>query len=265
MLSVDKYLERINFTGDRTPTRENLIRLQKAHLMNVPYENLDIYFGRPFSLAMEEMYDKIVNRRRGGYCFELNGLFAWLLRELGYDISEYFGRWLYLEPMAAPARRHRIIHVKFSDGDCIADVAVGQRAPLTPLEFSYDMAQEREGFNYRIVKDDVLGNIVQREENGEYRNFFAFDLAPQLNIDFAYVNYYCTSHPDSVFTKKIMVHIPTENGRNSISSVQDPQTAAITPLLNIGMPDGSSSRSFLYGKEQLAGALKKYFGIEFDI
>ena len=264
-LSVEKYLQRINYTGDTKPTKENLQKLQRAHLMSVPYENLDIYFKQAKSLAIEEIYDKIVLRHRGGYCFEINGLFGWLLRQLGYEVKEYFGRWLYLDALEKPARRHRILHVTFPDGDCIADAAVGQRAPLTPLAFQYDLEQEREGYKYRIVKDDALYNVVQREENGKYVNFFSFDLAPQLNIDFTYVHFFCTSHPSSVFTQKIMVHIPTENGRNSIGSVLDPQTGILTPCLNIGLPDGSTERHFLYGETELKNALKTYFGICLDI
>ena len=261
-LSVEKYLRRINYTGDRAPTKENLMRLQKAHLLSVPYENLDIYYGRPFTLAVEELYDKIVNRHRGGYCFEINGLFAWLLRQLGYEVEEYFGRWLYLDPLELPARRHRVIRVKFSDGDCIADAAVGQRAPLTSLEFEYGLVQPREGFNYRIMQDDALYNVVQREEAGKYVNFYSFDLAPQLNIDFTYAHYYCTHHPDSIFIKGIMVHIPTEKGRNSIKFALDPQTAAMKPLLSIGLEDGSSEKRFLYSDSELKEALSQYFGID---
>ena len=260
-LSVEKYLQRINYTGDVKPTKENLVALQRAHLMSVPYENLDIYYGRDFTLAMEELYDKIVLRHRGGYCFEINGLYAWLLRQMGYEVEEYFGRWLYLDPLEAPARRHRVIRVKFPDGDFITDVAVGQRAPLTPLAFQYDLVQPREGFNYRIVQDDVLCNVVQREEDGKYVNFFSFDLAPQLNIDFTYVHFYCMKHPDSIFNKKILVHIPTENGRNSIYSALDPQTAAMKPLLNVGLADGTSEKRFLYSEQELKDALKQHFGI----
>ncbi|MBR4956609.1 MAG: arylamine N-acetyltransferase, partial [Lentisphaeria bacterium] len=94
MIDVDAYLKRIGYTGDKRPTITNLYALQKAHLTHVPYENLDLLYHHPGTLAIEDVYKKVVKNKRGGYCFELNGLFAELLRELGYSVTEYFGRWL---------------------------------------------------------------------------------------------------------------------------------------------------------------------------
>ena len=82
-MNVEKYLQRIGYNGALAPNAENLAALVQAHRFTVPYETFDIWRGRRTTLALEEIYDRIVTRRRGGYCFELNGLFAWLLRELG--------------------------------------------------------------------------------------------------------------------------------------------------------------------------------------
>ena len=87
-MDVEAYLERIGYCGGREPTAANLAALVKAHRFAVPYETLDLWRRRTTTLRLEEIYGKVVTRRRGGYCFELNGLFAWLLRELGYNVRE---------------------------------------------------------------------------------------------------------------------------------------------------------------------------------
>lgn len=259
-MSVEKYLERIGFAGEIKNDYATLAALQKAHLTSVPYENLDIYFGTSFGLSYEEEYDKIVMRRRGGYCFELNGLFGWLLRKLGFKTEEYFGRWLKGEVLAVPMRRHRIIRVFLEEGEFIADVGVGQRCPLTPLEYVFDKIQIRESTRYRIVKNGIY-STVQIELDGNFIDFYAFDEAPQENIDFAYPHFYCSNHPDSVFRKKIMAHRFTEYGRNSIGMDVNPSTGQSMPVLSVGQKDGSSIQSWICSQKMLDEVLKEYFGI----
>src|SRR5690606_20497919 len=87
---IHLYLQRIGYEGPLDRSAKTLAQLQYCHLHTVPYENLDILRGVPISLELEDLFDKIVVRRRGGYCFELNALFGWLLRELGYPVTDYF-------------------------------------------------------------------------------------------------------------------------------------------------------------------------------
>ena len=86
-MDVPAYLNRINYHGGLMPNAETLCGLHTAHLLAVPFENLDIHLGRPIVLEEDALFDKIVTRRRGGFCYELNGLFAGLLRELGFDVT----------------------------------------------------------------------------------------------------------------------------------------------------------------------------------
>ncbi len=255
-MSVGKYLERIGFDGDPRPDVDTLFRLQHAHLTSVPYENLDIYYRREFSLAYGAIYDKVVNRRRGGYCFELNGLFGWLLRQLGFRTEEYLGRWLKGEALAVPLRRHRVVKVLMEGRSYIADVGVGQRCPLEPLEFLHDVVQEREGVRYRIVREGLY-NVVQTELDGQFINFYSFDDAPQENIGYIYAHYYCCNYPGSVFLHRIIVHMSTAAGRRSIATVLCPETGQEVPELRID--DGEAS--YLFSKEALFAALERYFGI----
>src|SRR5690349_18713825 len=87
VLDVSAYLTRISYDGPVEPTLPVLHGLHLAHLRSVPFENLDIHLGRPISLAEEQLFAKVVGQRRGGFCYELNGLFAALLREIGYEVT----------------------------------------------------------------------------------------------------------------------------------------------------------------------------------
>lgn len=257
---VKSYLSRIGASNLFEVSAHNLAALQKAHLLSVPYENIDIYLGKASSLAYDNIFDKIVTRRRGGYCFELNGLFGWLLRELGYKVEEYFGRWLKGESLAIPARRHRVLRVTVDGCDFIADVGVGQRTPLTPLEFVYDRVQQREGVDYRIVKNERNESVVEVLVDGKWIAFYSFDLAPQEAIDFNYVHYYCVNEPSSFFRHNLLVHLPSETGRKAISMAQDPETGMNVPLLCIS-GNGESRSSYLRTDYALKQALEEHFGI----
>jgi N-hydroxyarylamine O-acetyltransferase len=86
-MNTTSYLERIGYYGPLSPTAETLRRLHVAHLMSVPFENLSIHLGEPIVLEDAALFDKVVAHRRGGFCYELNGLFAWLLRALGFRVT----------------------------------------------------------------------------------------------------------------------------------------------------------------------------------
>lgn len=257
---VIKYLSRIGAEGVTEVSLNNLNILQKAHLLSVPYENYDIWSLKPTSLAYDILFDKIVVRHRGGYCFELNGLFGWLLRELGYEVEEYFGRWLKDEPLQVPARRHRILKVKVENREFIADVGVGQRTFLTPLEFIYDKVQNREGVDYRITKNERGESVVEMKSDDKWIAVYSFDSAPQAPIDFTYVHYFCANEPTSVFRSNLFVHLPTANGRNSIATVQDPETGLMTQKLSILDGERSETR-YLRTDRDLKEALENHFRI----
>lgn len=257
---VVQYLSRIGAQGLTEVSAANLASLQKAHMMSVPYENYDIWASKPSSLAYDVLFDKIVVRRRGGYCFELNGLFGWLLRELGYEVEEYFGRWLKDETLKIPARRHRILKVAVEGREFIVDVGVGQRTFLTPLEFVYDAVQNREGVDYRIVKNEREESVVEFLADGKWIASYSFDSAPQYPIDFTYVHYFCSNEPSSVFRNNLFVHLPGADGRKSIATVQDPETGLMTEKLSISAGEKSETR-FLRTEKDLKDALATHFGI----
>jgi arylamine N-acetyltransferase len=259
-LSVQAYLDRINYAGNLDTNIENLTALQETHINNVPYENLDIVAGTSFSLAPECIYEKVVERRRGGYCFELNGLFNWLLTELGYKPIEFFGRWLKLETLDIPPRRHRISKVMLDGKAYICDAGVGMPAPQWPLLFEEGLEQEVKGETYRIVKNDNLGWVVEEYYKGEWGRLYSFTEEPQHPVDYFMPHYYCTTHPDSIFLNNTMVFIRTPEGRNTVADVLDPVTGE--KMVEFRIFKGEDVEAFIPRSEgEYKDALKQYFGI----
>ena len=265
-MDVGKYLERIGYRGGREPSAANLAALVKAHRFAVPYETLDLWRGRHVTLATEEIYDKVVTRRRGGYCFELNGLFAWLLRELGYNVREYFGRWHFGEDLKFPKRRHRVVVVSLAKyPNLIADVGIGLPFLMGPIKFVFDEVQVVGRQTYRIVRDAMptpAAVVEVQKRDGSWDRVFSFDTSPQLPIDFAYAHYWCKTHPTSDFRKKVWVFLPSDDGSmRSIASELDPETGELTPVLALTAPDGKQTKVPLRTEDRLAEALHEHFGI----
>ena len=266
-LDSDAYLGRIGYRGGREPTAANLAALVRAHRLAVPYESLDLWRRRRTTLRLEEIYDKIVTRRRGGYCFELNGLFAWLLRELGYNVREYFGRWLLGEDQSTvPMRRHRVICVAIAGvPNQIADVGIGLPFMLSPLDLVFDVPQVRDGRRYRIVRDPTLGCVVELGTKDGWMRLFSFDTAAQLPIDFEYAHWWCQTHPDSSFLSGLWVYRSLADGGSvSISLEEDPERAGGGERVQVlARFDGRGGvvKTALRDETAFAGALKTEFGI----
>ena len=263
-MKVADYLERIGYRGGTEPTAANLASLVKAHRLAVPYETLDLWRGHHTTLANEAIYDKIVTRRRGGYCFELNGLFAWLLRELGYNVREYFGRWLMNEEMSVPQRRHRVVCTAIpGEPNLIADVGIGMPLMTAPLKLVFDEPQTVGPQLYRVVRDTDLGAVVEiRKADGSWARVFSFDTAPQLPLDFAYAHWWCETHPDSSFRSKVWVfQLCADGSSKSISLDFDPETGERVPTLAKTPLKGPQQLTPLRSEAAFAAALKDEFGI----
>lgn len=212
---VSQYLARIGLDLPEpvVPDAALLQKLQYAHCTTVPYENLDILRGHPLSLETDDLFEKVVVRRQGGFCFELNGLFAWLLRQLGYEVHEYAARYLRGES-AIPMRRHRVLIAKTEkDGDWLCDVGIGEVCPRWPLRMSEGEVQEQQEERYRLEKDDFLGWVLKDLHHGAWQLFYSFTMEEQLPVDFIAPTFYCEHHPDSPFNKEEMFSLKTAQGR----------------------------------------------------
>lgn len=229
------YLRRIGLLGPEEPfspdafppTLATLRTLQFAHLTHVPYETFDIVQGRPFGLRVEELFDKIVTRRRGGYCFELNGLFAWLLRELGFPVTEFFARFLRDADPGIPQRRHRVLLVTVPEGDYIADVGVGGVCPLYPLKLEVGLEQDDPSGRYRFATDPFYGWVIEERKREGWEGYYAFTEEVQTEHDYDYANFYCQHAPDSFFRGEVMCCVQTPDGGRR--TIKDGEFRIFTP------------------------------------
>lgn len=219
-LQIDKYFHRINFEHTLERNGETLRALQHAHLTSVPYENLDILNGIPLSMKPEDLFKKIVDNVRGGYCFELNGIFAWLLKGLGFNVTDYFARFL-LNEQEIPKRRHRVLKVEANDGVYICDIGVGIESPRYSLKLLEGLEQADEFSRYKFTREPFFGWVLwQCKNGGQWNRYFSFTEEPQLDIDFIMPSFYCEKHPDSPFNKSPMLSLKTEKGRQTVDGKQ---------------------------------------------
>ena len=212
---IRKYLKRIRYNGKPALNFNTLHALQHAHLITVPYENLDIMRNIPISLEIKDIYEKIVNQGRGGYCFELNGLFAWLLRSLGFNVIEHMARFLRGET-EVPMRRHRVMRVSFGHNEYLCDVGVGGVVPRKPIPLITSKVSEQNGERYKLELDDFFGYVLYEWKHDNWRGLYSFTNEEQLNIDYIMPSFYCENHPSSQFRVQDMVHIFTTEGRKSV-------------------------------------------------
>ena len=262
---VDLYLERIDYHGDRAPTLENLKALVKKHLTHIPYGNLDFFPEQNCpSLAIPDIFEKLVVRHGCGGCFELNLLFFGLLKSLGYDLFTVTVRCLFgAEHPVVPT--HCAAIVKLDDAPYYVDVGLGDCSPVVPVALDgcasvAPAALEGEHgwqpeticpyyYSYKVCRDgrDVLflGNNGQKQ-----MSMVSFTMEPVDAIDFIPLNYYACLAEESPVRRGEIVMIFTEDGRAQI----------IKDKLTIMTGDTIEERR-LETDEEFDEALKDVFGI----
>ena len=240
----------LEFTPDTRPDGGLLADIQYAMATTVPYENLDIIRGVPLSLDYGDLYDKIVTRHRGGYCFEINGFFGELLRSIGYKTTEYMARYLRGET-EIPVRRHRVIRAADADGKAwICDAGIGQPAFRIPLLMKEGYVSAQYGETYKVGKEPFFGWVIYDLHNGGWRKFYSFTEEEQLNIDYIMPSYWCEHAPESPFTKSPMLAIKTQTGRYTVDGNM------------FRMFDGDKTEEREISEEERAEIYAKYFGLD---
>lgn len=142
----------------------------------------------------QDLYQKIIVRKRGGYCFEVNGLYNFLLKALGYKVTTYNARFIY-EGKGVQVRRHRLMKVDFENSSYITDVSFRLESPRQALKLVYEEIQTDGFCEYKFTRDDYYTKILwQRFPNSEWKKFYGFDESPQSETDFILPNYYCETH-----------------------------------------------------------------------
>jgi len=209
-LDLDLYFDRIHYhpTGDAL---EDLRQIHFHHALNIPFENLDIYFfHKDISVEPEDIFQKIVVNKRGGYCFEMNGLLFAVLKQMGYDVTPVLAR-LYEFGGYTPLT-HRLTLIRIEGKTYIADVGFGGERFLYPLLFEEGLVQEQFGQQFRVLPHPEFGWQIQLKKGDDFEMFAGFQPHPVIHADFVMSSFFTNHHPSAPFPNHLMVNLPLEDG-----------------------------------------------------
>jgi N-hydroxyarylamine O-acetyltransferase len=255
-MDIETYLGRIGFDRPVKPDVETFFGLHRTHLLSVPFENLDIHLGKPIQLAEQALWDKIVIHGRGGFCYELNGMFAWLLRQIGYKVTYLNGRVYNEEGKRGREFDHLTLLVRIpnEEADWLADVGFGDSF-FEPLRLDYrgEQAQGSRAFRLETVKDGI--DLLRRDYDGEWGRQYFFDLqARSFPTDYEESCKYHQTSPKSSFTQERVISLATPDGRISLDNNNLTVTA-----------NGKRVKRQLNGETEFKELLLRYFGIELNV
>jgi N-hydroxyarylamine O-acetyltransferase len=246
-MEIDAYLRRIGYRGSRDPTVKTLRQLHKAHLLAVPFENLDIPLGHPIILSLPSFYDKIVGHQRGGFCYELNGLFGWLLEQLGFSVVMLSAR-VFDGTQPGPEFDHLVLLIEMEER-LIADVGFGDSF-LEPLRLDAGEEHVQHGSSYRLKGSDSE-RILQRRRDSKWELRYVFSLTPRRLPEFSAMCKHQQTSPESPFVRKAVCSLATPDGRITLSNSR----------LILTVEQRREERE-VTGKEEYRALLKTHFGID---
>ncbi|MER7133992.1 arylamine N-acetyltransferase family protein [Streptosporangium saharense] len=245
-IETDEYLTRIGAARPHHPDAEVLADLHLRHLRTVPFENLSIHLAEPIVLDEAALIDKIVTRRRGGFCYELNGAFAVLLRSLGYRVTMLAARSLDGGSVGPPFD-HMALRVDAPD-PWLVDVGFG-RFVHRPLRLDPDIDQADPEGVFRLVETEEGDIDVLKDGVPQYR----LEQRPRLLADYEATCWWQQTSPTSHFTRSLVCSRLTEDGRLTLSGRQLVHTV------------GQERReTTLTTDAEVLAAYRDHFGIELD-
>lgn len=249
-MNVDAYLKRIEYRGSRAPTAQTLRDLQVAHLLTVPFENLSIHNGETIVLDDNALFTKIVERRRGGFCYEVNGLFAALLRALGFQVAMLAAGTAKDSGEFSPEFDHMTLMVTL-ERRWLVDVGFGDSF-LEPLLLDERGEQVQQTGRYHIVEAAPYVVLHHRKNDGDdWKSQYRFTLEPREFSDYDERCRYQQTSPDSHFTQKRICSRATHEGRITLSDMR---------LITTSGP-GQRQERLLESLEEYDRILLQQFGI----
>ena len=248
-MDVDAYLRRISYVGSLEPSPGTLRSLHRQHLYTVPFENFDIALGVPIVLDPELLYDKVVIRQRGGFCYELNGLFYELLTALGFRVSMLSGCVRRDNGGFGPEFDHMLLKVELPE-PWLADVGFGESF-VDPLPLVPGGQASENGHIFGVNPEDGGWELYRRDSDGTEAPLYRFsDLAHQLS-EYVPMCKYHQSSPESSFTWRRICTVARPDGRITLSGMRLIETR-----------NGSRRETLLTTEAELHDCLRGQFGVE---
>lgn len=214
--NLSDYLARIGFIGEIKPDIDTIRKMMRCQIFSVPFENLDVQAGKSISLIPEEIVEKIVTRRRGGYCYEVNGIFAMALESLGIAY-----RFVAARPMVYPVRRpktHMAILLTLDAEEWLCDLGFGSHGIRYPLRMNQlDCEIQQDGDVFKLSKNPNDCYLLQTISEGKWANQYEFDLSSQEWVDFVPANHFNSTHPEALFVQRLIIVLHTVHGKKILS------------------------------------------------
>ena len=248
MLNAPSYLARIAYSGPTEPSAETLRALHRAHMLAVPFENLDISLGRKILTDENRILHKIVEEHRGGFCYELNGAFAALLRALGFQVTLLSARVARANGGEAPEFDHLALRVDLEQS-WLADVGFGESF-LEPLRLESNREQVDPAGRFRLVQVEERIQMEKAELDGSWKRQYSFTLQPRELREFSGMCHYHQTSPDSSFTRSRICSRATPEGRVTLSEMK-----------LISTRNGTRDERTLNSVKERAAVLREHFGI----
>jgi N-hydroxyarylamine O-acetyltransferase len=248
MVDISAYLARIHYSGPAKANLETLRALHRAHLVAVPFENLDIHLGRKITVDEAAILNKVVALRRGGFCYELNGAFAALLRALGFQVTLLSARVARADGGEGPEFDHLTLRVDLED-PWLADVGFGELF-LEPIGLEAGGDQLDATGKYRLLQQGERLRMEKSLPDGKWRPQYSFSLQPRRLEEFAGMCRYHQTSPESSFTQKRVCTRATPEGRITLSEMK-----------LIVTRNGEREERSLASEEEWNSILRKRFGI----
>ncbi|MBZ5656876.1 MAG: arylamine N-acetyltransferase [Acidobacteriia bacterium] len=247
-MEIKAYLQRIGYVGEVRPTAATLRALHRAHLFAVPFENLDIHLGRKIICDEARFLHKIVSERRGGFCYELNGAFAALLRALGFQVTLLSARVARADGSHGPEFDHLTLRVDLEE-PWLADVGFGDNF-LEPLCLKPGLEQRQIGRIYRLTDLEGVFHVEVRADD-KWKPAYSFTLQPRQVSDFAAMCHYQQTSPDSHFTRNRICSKATAEGRVTLSDDNLIETR-----------NGVRNEQVVTGDQEWRALLQERFGVD---
>lgn len=255
-LDLDAYLARIGYEterdGELAPDLRTLTALHRAHVRAVPFENLDVALGRPVPLDLKSLQAKLVGRRRGGYCYEQNSLFAAALERIGFTVTARGAR-NRSRGAELPPVTHALLVVAVEGEQWLADVGFGWQGPLEPVPLRDGARVEQSGWTFGIVVEDEGIHVLRSLRPQGWADLYAFSPQTLYPGDFTVMNHYSSSHPQSRFLGQVVAQWPGEDERRAL----------VRDRLSTVRTDGVVEERVVPADELIA-ILESRFGIELD-
>lgn len=220
-LDLNGYFDRIGYGGAAEPNLDVLRDLVSAHSRAIPFENLDPVMGVPVDdLSPSALTEKLVHRRRGGYCYEQNGLMGYVLAEVGFRVRRLAGRVVWMLPPDAPvpAQAHTVLAVTFSGsyGSYLVDVGFGGQTPTSPLRIETGSVQQTTHEPYRLM-DRGDGLVLQVLIRGEWVSLYEFSTRSVPQVDLQVGSWFVSTHPSSLFVRGLTAAIVIDDARVNLA------------------------------------------------